>query len=568
MTAPGGARRTAAERIGSDPMQWAPALAAAVAILVYINALRNGFVLDDEGVIVHNPLVHGASGIWRAFAAPYWPGGSGQYRPFVIASFAGEWSIGGGSPALFHALNLAWHAAATVLVYRLARAMLSPGASLIAALVFAAHPVHVEAVANVVGRSELVAACGVLAALVLHRRRSAWAAFAFAVALLAKENAIVLPALALAADVLLREPRDKTPFPYALYGAYAGVIAAWTITIAVVFRHAAFAPPAPFWIGTSVGDRALTMAGVVPVWMRLWFFPLDLSADYSPRLTAAWPDNAPLAALGAALAVVGVASVLVLHSRSRRATFAIVWMAIAVLPVSNVLLPTGLIVAERTLYLSSAGAVLLIACCVEWLGAKRFAAGVAAGVVVIAAGAARTWTRTPVWQSNRALFLDAAQRHPEGAWTHAALARVYAGNGGFDQALAEYRRSIALFDRDPVPWSEAIYSAVNGGKLADADSLVVAAEQRLPRSYNVLMAHAFAAFRSSRFTETLDAARRAQAAAPDSATPQVFKALAWSGIGVPDSVRAALAGFPAAHALRPTVDSLLRSLPPPVSPDR
>src|SRR4051812_29844588 len=97
----------------------APLLIALVAALTFANALANGFTLDDGAVIIDNPLVHDPSGIWRAFASSYWPSGytGGQYRPLVIATYSFDWWISHGNPALLHAINVAWHVIASVLVF-------------------------------------------------------------------------------------------------------------------------------------------------------------------------------------------------------------------------------------------------------------------------------------------------------------------------------------------------------------------------------------------------------------------------------------------------------------------
>ncbi|HUF30618.1 MAG TPA: hypothetical protein VMM77_08110, partial [Gemmatimonadaceae bacterium] len=138
----------------------APLLVVVVALLVYGNALQNGFVLDDGPVVLRNPLVHSIDGLWRAFTESYWPPPSqgGQYRPLGTISFTLDWAISGGDPRWFHAVNVLWHAAAALLVWYVALQLLAPAAALVAALLFAVHPVHVEAVANLVGRLEPMAA--------------------------------------------------------------------------------------------------------------------------------------------------------------------------------------------------------------------------------------------------------------------------------------------------------------------------------------------------------------------------------------------------------------------------
>ena len=148
------------------------------AVVVYLGALWNRFALDDNPVVLFNPLVHSPGGVWRAFLTSYWPPqvGGGLYRPLTIATYAIDWKIG--HVAWFHAVNVLWHAAASVMVAVLTRRLSGERAALVSGLLFAVHPVHVEAVANVVGRAELMAALFALLAVyaALGRDRLGWSA--------------------------------------------------------------------------------------------------------------------------------------------------------------------------------------------------------------------------------------------------------------------------------------------------------------------------------------------------------------------------------------------------------
>jgi hypothetical protein len=545
-----------------------PWLVAAVALAVYANALQNGFAFDDEGIVLHNDLVHGINGAWRAFITPYWPNGAGQYRPLVIASFSAEWALWGPSAAGYHAINLLWHAAASMLVYALARRWLSFGGAAIAAMIFAVHPVHVEAVANVVGRSELMAACGVLAMVLLHDRRSPWAIVAFAFALFSKEHAVVALVLAAGLDFVHRVPaprepdaRDRVRSVKPLYIGYAAVALAWGAAVAITFRDRPFAAVDPFWSTMDAPTRWLTMLGVVPVWARLWIWPFDLSSDYSPQATRAWPESLTLTTLGAALVALAFLLVVV-RRRTPAIVIAMSWSAVTMFPVANLLFPTGVIVAERTLYLSSVGAVVLIGYAAEALARRRTALALTAAVVLATVFAGRIWTRTPVWKSNRALFIESVATHPEASWTHVLLARVYAGNGGYTDALHEYRIALSLFDKNPVTSAEAVDVAVRAGQYAFADSLVARATEQFKGNYLTAIAHAYSALEQHRYSEALRAAQLATSIAPDSARARYFAALAWVGLGAPDSARAALARVRADHPLRKSADSLAAALPP------
>jgi hypothetical protein len=201
-------------RLGDLRVQTALIAVVIAAVAVFANTLGNSFALDDVVIIQQNARVHeltNQSGIWLR---PYWPlygRELGLYRPFAIFSFALQWAIGGGSPAVFHAVSIVLHAAMSVLVFSLLNVLTSSRAAALAVLLFCRASVHVEAVANTVGQAELLAGCCALGALLVAATRPAGAQVSAArllaigalllIAMLTKESAIVLPALLLAVDV-------------------------------------------------------------------------------------------------------------------------------------------------------------------------------------------------------------------------------------------------------------------------------------------------------------------------------------------------------------------------------
>jgi protein O-mannosyl-transferase len=180
------------------------AVVAACAGVAYVGALWNRWAFDDLLYVAGSDLVHSASGWWRAFLSPYLPPelGGYLYRPLTVATYALDWHLDG--PAWFHAVNVLWHVAAAVLVAILANRWAGTKAALLSGVVFAVHPVHVEAVANVVGRAELMATVFTLLAVyaALERRSIAWCTSCWLLGLLSKESAAVLPALVAAAWAL------------------------------------------------------------------------------------------------------------------------------------------------------------------------------------------------------------------------------------------------------------------------------------------------------------------------------------------------------------------------------
>jgi hypothetical protein len=197
-------------------------VAAAVfglAVLAYANSLANGFVLDDVRLIPANPLVRSLGNLPELFAADYWEPGfrGGLYRPLVMTSYALNHALGGLEPWGYHAVNVLLHAAVSLLVFGLLRTLVDRYTAAIAGLLFAAHAVHAEAVANIAGRAELLAAAGFVLALRCHVAREraadrpgllyAVGLGSFALALLSKESAITLPAVLLLWDVCFADVR-------------------------------------------------------------------------------------------------------------------------------------------------------------------------------------------------------------------------------------------------------------------------------------------------------------------------------------------------------------------------
>src|SRR5215218_1383309 len=151
------------------------ALLAAVALLaalVYANALKNGVAFDDEYIVLRNPAVRGFGNLHELLLGAYWPQSAELWRPVTLVSFALDWALAGPSMAWMHGVNVLLHAATAVLVALLVwRLRGGEVAAACAGAVFAVHPVHVEAVANLVGRAEVLCALAVLLACHLHLSR-------------------------------------------------------------------------------------------------------------------------------------------------------------------------------------------------------------------------------------------------------------------------------------------------------------------------------------------------------------------------------------------------------------
>ncbi len=452
---------------------------AVIALAVFAGTLSNGFAYDDIVVIVNDARVHGFD-LGAIFANGYWQDAElALYRPLTTLSFALDWSLAPASAAWFHLTNALLHAATAVLVFMLLGPLFGTPAALAGGLVFAVHPVHVEAVANIVGRAELLSACFVLAACVLWQRRSerdalhgAAVAGCFLLALLAKESAAVLPALLVLLDAAKGTLRPGTLRPWlrqrgpalaALVVVFAGVVALRTAVLG------GFGPSRVdpiLEVAATPGARVLTALQAWPVWLRLLFVPDVLLADYGPRIMMPASSLTLPGTIGLLLAGGLFSGGMFAWLRGQgRTAMALLWFPVAILPVSNLVVPIGVLVAERTLYLPSVAFSCLVAGAAAlpaWRGTLR-AAGFATLAGILLMFSYRTVTRVPDWASTDSIMLALVRDRPDafrGVWHTARMART---SGAVDAAVRRYAAAVELWPhRAGLVYEAAAFAAEQG----------------------------------------------------------------------------------------------------------
>ncbi len=449
----------------------------ALALAASVLALRDKWCQDDLPIIALNASLHSFRHFWSVFTHAYWPQPFPQelYRPLTSLSFIVQWVAGSGHPVAFRIGSILLYLAATWAVYRLARRLVSQLAALAAAALFAVHPVHVEAVAVAVNQAELwvvILLCW-LTDRYIDRRRSGvpldagWItgmALGYLVAMLFKESAAVFPGLLAIVEVFAirddRRWRERLtalrPFALVLVLTVTIVIAART----AVLGNAKGTFTAEALVHHSLGGRALTMLGVVPQWLRLLAWPAHLQADYSPREIVAatswgWSQTA-----GAAILLGLLAAAWWGRRRRPAVTIGICWMAVAIFPVSNVLVPTGIVLAERTLFLATVGAVLiagdLLVDAAGWLmrhSATGRPVAIAAASALLGLGLVRSMTRDLVWHDQDTLWRQSLTDAPLSYRVHFAYAQIL-----FDAKLrrsAEYHYHMAM-ELYPPGWPVAL----------------------------------------------------------------------------------------------------------------
>ncbi|GAB4344835.1 MAG: tetratricopeptide repeat protein [Candidatus Abyssubacteria bacterium] len=433
---------------------WMPIAAALLAALVFLNSLDNEFVWDDNELIVHNASVHNFSELARFFSGHFWsqsaqPSAQGYYRPLILLSYAVDYSLWAADPFGFHLTNMFWHALATALVCLVtARLTSSPPASFLAAALFAVHPVHVESVAFISGRTDVIATACALASFLLFLRererkspsvRLPLAILFFALALLAKEAVAVLPLLLLITETV-GSPQRTGRSKVSLHAGYWLVLGFYLL---VRFGILGIAPELTDTL--SLREILLTMPIVAVDYLRLLLAPIGLCADYvvKPRSEV---GASSIASITVIVVMCGIAAMLM--ARKRLSGFFLAWLLISLIPVMQ-LIPISVLKAERFLYLPSvgfcglaglAGGSLLVT--IERRSA-RMAFGVAS-VTALFVFSILTVNRNTVWRDQLTLYRVTASCAPDNFRVQYNLGNAYFRAGELNDALRHTETAFRL----------------------------------------------------------------------------------------------------------------------------
>ena len=433
------------------PFRWAVGLALLVAAAAHAPGLFGGFVYDDHRVVEQNPSLDPVTPIAYLTDPGTFSAREGiqadVYRPLGTLDHALlSAAFGRSRPWPFHLVDLLIHLLVVGLVVRLAWALFD-GNVLFAGLagaVFAVHPAAVECVAWITSSGDLLAVGLMLGALLVLERPGPGATVGGALlgglALLAKESALVLPALLLLRDVTL--PPDRR-LPGRTTAIRVGVLA--VVVGAYLAVRLALIPGLAQVADFPGGSRAAAARGMLSglAWyandlVRPVGFPFDLHLPVPGR----WTD--PSVVLGGGfLVTLLLAGLLGLRRRSVLG-FVCLGSLACLVPVSNVIVPLKALVAERFLYPVLVFFAVGVAAAVRALAA-RFAkdrvrpVAVAAVAVLVAVLAPVTWARTEAWSNDQTLWETVLRERPSHMHAYEGLGYEYLRRGRVHDAEIAYR---------------------------------------------------------------------------------------------------------------------------------
>jgi Flp pilus assembly protein TadD len=433
-----------------------------LALALYANTLLNGFVYDDHFQVEQNPYVHSTKYIGTILTTTVWSfqgleGKTNYYRPLMTLSFLVCNKVFQAFPAGFHVINVLLNCVVVWLVFlTLSILVLDETAALLAAAIFALHPIHTEVVAWIASITELELAIFYLAAFIFFlrsgssppRKRTAITILmcaCFVLALLSKEQAMTLALLATIYEHLYRSDRSTTSWKTKA-SRYAGF---WIIAAAYfVFRITVLGGLAPVRQHADVTwpQAFLSAFALVAQYIAKLFWPHPLLAFYVFHKSSGLTDLRVLTGIG--VTVLAILLFAYLWKRARIYSFLLIWIAITLLPVLNARWMATNVFTERYLYLPSVGFCALLAgavvCSFRGLaGTPRLRWALTAVAIILGALAAgEIVARNPDWHDDLALVTRTLAVEPHASYMRTDLGVLEWNQRREGQAEADWRQAL------------------------------------------------------------------------------------------------------------------------------
>jgi len=446
---------------------WPFLLVAAFAFLLYLNALGNGFVSDDFEQVLNNGFIRSPANIPEIFSTHMWgfrsTVGSNYYRPFIHLIYMASYFLFGLAAWGFHLVNILFHSATAGLVFLIARELLGEEgksgffsapiiAPIIAGLLFASHPIHTEAVDWVSAISELSFSFFFLLSFysfvkagkegLVRKGFHIASLLFFAVSLLCKETALMLPFVLLAYEHSFKRTGGRTGaarvkrfFPYLLLIIIYMGARTFALEGFLPERNSGGLDLTPF-------EQAINAFPLFAKYMGKLLFPVNLTG-YDGSFITSLSGRGGYISL--ALTALFMALLFAAYKRNKEVFFPLAFMGLTLLPALYLRAIIGSTFAERYLYLPSFGFVLLFAVLIKKTGNLKAKKALYAGLLIlISLYSVGTIARNPVWKDNLSFWSDTAAKSPRSDLAHNELGFALLNAGRTDEAIREFLTALRL----------------------------------------------------------------------------------------------------------------------------
>ncbi len=476
-----------------------------ISILVYLNGLQNSFVYDDDSTIINNYFIRHWDNLPDLFTSKYFIlSAELTYRPVVTLSYFIDYTFWHLNPVGYHLTNMLLHAVNSMLVFVFCRRVFKSSApAMISAIFFAAYPLFSETVNAIGFREDLLAFLFLILAFIyytkINRQRNIhWYSLSllcYFLSLFSKEMAITLPVLIILYDVILKG-FSVAKSRYRYYAGYLAV-AIFYILNRFLFLHNPLESHIPY-PQDSLFVNCLTMPHVLASYVRLFFLPFHLNADYVVPFSTSLANGSFWLAILLFLAV-GVISFR-LRSHNKHAFFFVLWCLVTLVPVMNIV-PLGNLMAERYLYLPGVGFCMIaadMASKIFWENAhsKRpfpsfFSRWVFVCILfsIVMGSACLTLQRNNDWKDGLQLWSRTAAASPDSFRAHINLGNAYEKKGLYAAAFEEYGKALSIDPDDADIYNNLGIYYDKTNRFEDAIqrfTKCLSINSRHPRAYNNL----------------------------------------------------------------------------------
>lgn len=335
-------------------------LIAACGFAVYSNSLKGQFLWDDEHLVKYNPYIKDWSYLPKILVSSIRTGAeevSNFYRPVQVFTYLLDYSLWKLNVIGYHLTNVLLHILVALTIYWLIQILFRDrNLSLLTGLFFVVHPIHTEAVSYIAGRADSLVALFIILCLIFYIRNlhenkltlTILMGLSYVLALLSRENGLILPFLLLLYHFAFKKPVHKKRFALIAGIAVGYLMWRWTLLRDVVPGES---------YDTTLLQRLPGFFVSIISYIRLLIAPFNLHMAYGGIL---FGFAYPRAICGILLSVLILVLAYKKREQNRLAFFSVYWFFIVLLPFSNIY-PLNAYMAEHWLYLPSIGFFLILA---------------------------------------------------------------------------------------------------------------------------------------------------------------------------------------------------------------
>lgn len=432
-----------------------------ITAVIYLNSLNNGFVADDNEFVSNNTSIRRLKNIPSFFlktetlatSIPEW--GTHIYRPLRTTSYALDYAVFGLNSTGYHFTNITLHILVCISLYYLIMCLFqNPVVALLGAVLFAIHPVHVEAVSWIASRADLIGMLFFNLSLVCYITYSKrpdiktylYLSFLFSfLAYLGKESMIILPGIIILYDYIsLKERSCKNKFNTNYFHWILFILISFCYLI-VRFSVTGRMDQGMHWWGGSIYSNLLMMIKATAVYMLLLFFPFTLKVHYIIEPVTTILNIWVLMSL----LIIMASFLIIVHSykKDKKIFFLLIWFYIGLVPVANIIPMTFSIMAERFIYMSSAGPIIAMVYGLYAIGhSKKMKKSILYGIFIsiFFIFSLRVVTRNNIYINELTFFTSAIESSPKSVPSYKGLADLYLKKKEYINAINNYEKAIEL----------------------------------------------------------------------------------------------------------------------------